>query len=51
MADYEVTTTEKDFRSIVVENDDEFYEDPTVYEFSNGRKFKCTDKSDSGVYS
>ena len=29
---------------------DEFYKPEDVYEFSNDRKFKSTDRTDSGIY-
>jgi len=45
-----VTTTTIDWRTQVLENDDEHFDRDDVYEFSNGRKFKDTDKSDSGIY-
>ena len=30
---------------------EEYYKADTAYEFSNGREFKSTDASDSGIYS
>lgn len=50
MSDQEVTTTTIDILTLVTELDDQHYENETVYEFSNGRKFESSDKSDSGVY-
>ena len=44
------TTSEKPWLAEVLEVDKEHYEPEDVYEFSNGRKFKSTDKTDSGVY-
>jgi len=36
---------------LVLEADPDHYEpEEGVYEFSNGRKFESTDKSDSGIY-
>jgi hypothetical protein len=49
MAEYEVTYSENNWLSVVLEHDDDYYEDPDVYEFT-GRKFKCTDKYNTGVY-
>ena len=43
-------TTETSLLQLVLENHPEHYEVEDVYEFSNGRKFKNTDGSDSGVY-
>jgi hypothetical protein len=45
-----MTTTEVPWLDIVLEADDEYYETEDVYEFSNGRTFESTDKTDSGVY-
>ena len=45
-----VTTTEIDMKSIVRTVDPEYDEPEVVYEFSNGREFKSTDRTDSGVY-
>ena len=36
--------------SIVLDNDKEHHEPEDVYVFGNGRKFKSSDKTDSGVY-
>ena len=43
-------TTEMNLLQLVLEQDPEHFEVEDVYEFSNGRKFKSTDRSDSGVY-
>jgi len=50
MPEYEVTYGENNWLAIVLEHDNEYYEDPYVYEFSNSRRFTCTDRYDSGVY-
>ena len=44
------TTTERTILKEVLELDEEHYEPEDVYEFSNGKKFKSTDKTDHGVY-
>ena len=44
------TTSDKNILDIVLELDDDHYEPEDVYEFSNERKFKSTDKTDSGIY-
>jgi hypothetical protein len=46
----QVTTSETDLLSEVVKADTEHYENDVAYEFSNGRKFESSDKSDSGIY-
>lgn len=38
------TSFEKDWLSIVVEQDPDHYDQDTAYKFSNGREFKSTDK-------
>lgn len=43
-------TSQKDFRSLVLEHEPEFYEIPWVYEFSNGRSFLDSGSS-KGIYS
>lgn len=43
-------TSQKDFRSLVLEHEPEFYEIPWVYEFSNGRKF-LDSGGNAGIYS
>jgi len=50
MAEYQVTSKEYPILDLVLQLDEEYYVQPDVYEFSNGRKFKCTDNSDHGVY-
>ena len=45
-----ITVREYDWRSLVVLYDPDHYKADVAYEFSNGRKFLSTDKSDSGVY-
>jgi len=46
------TPTHRDFswRSLVEGADKDHDKDPYVYRFSNGREFKSTDKTDSGIY-
>ena len=44
------TTSERNILDIVLELDDDHYEPEDVYEFSNERKFKSTDRTDSGIY-
>lgn len=44
------TTSQKSWLQEVLENDDEHFEPETVYEFSNDREFKSTDKSNHGIY-
>ena len=44
------TSSDKSWLAECVEHEPDFYEDQDVYEFSNDRKFKCTDKTDSGIY-
>ena len=43
-------TRTKQWLSLVVERDPDHYETPNAYEFSNGRVFKSSDRSASGVY-
>lgn len=50
MSDQKVTTTKTDLRTEVLKVDPEHYEAEDVYRFSNGKKFKSTDKSSSGIY-
>jgi len=50
MADNEVTISITDILSEVLKADKYHYETDTAYEFSNGRKFESSDKSDSGIY-
>lgn len=45
------THTTRDILSEVLKEDEEHFEPEDVYEFSNGRKFKSTDKNNSGIYS
>ena len=43
--------SKKSWLAEVLEYEEEdYYEPEDVYEFSNGRKFKSTDKSDHGFY-
>jgi len=44
------TTSERNILDIVLELDEAHYEPEVVYEFSNERKFKSTDRTDSGIY-
>ena len=44
------TTSNKSILDEVLELEDNFYDPEDVYEFSNGRKFKSTDRTDSGIY-
>jgi len=44
------TTSEKSWLAEVVELDPDHNKEEDVYEFSNQRKFKSTDKTDKGVY-
>ena len=45
------TTSDKSWLDEVVENEPDYYEDPYVYEFNQERrKFKSTDRTDSGIY-
>lgn len=44
------TTSERTILDEVLELDPDHYEPEDVYEFSNERNFKSTDKTDSGVY-
>jgi len=44
------TTSDKSWLSEVLEADPEHNEPEDVYEFSNGRKLKSTDKTDHGIY-
>ena len=44
------TTSETDFLSEVLKVDKDHYKDEDVYEFSNGRTFKNTDRTDKGIY-
>jgi hypothetical protein len=51
MADQQVNYSENNWLSIVTQHDKDHYKDDDVYEFNDGkRKFKSTDKTDSGVY-
>lgn len=50
MSDSKVTTSQTDMLTEVLTVDKEHYEPEDVYEFSNDRKFKSTDKTDHGVY-
>lgn len=50
MSDQVVNTSERNFLDLVLRADPEHYEEEIAYEFSNGRRFKSSDKSDSGVY-
>ena len=43
-------SSEISWLSIVQEADDELYEPEDIYEFSEDRKFKSTDRTDSGIY-
>ena len=42
--------SERNFKDIVTELDEDHYKDPDVYVFSNGRVFKCTDRTGGGAY-
>ena len=46
----EPTFREYTIKELVVKNDPEHYEDDDAYEFSNGRKFKSTDRGGNGIY-
>jgi hypothetical protein len=46
----EVTIRITDLLSEVLKVDKYHYETDTAYEFSNGRKFESSDKSNSGIY-
>ena len=50
MTEFEVSTREIDWRSVVIEADPDHFKDDIAYEFSNGRVFLSTDKSNSGIY-
>ena len=50
MADNEVTIRITEILSEVLKADKHHYETDVAYEFSNGRKFESSDKSDSGIY-
>ena len=39
-----------DILTEVIKADPDYYKQPVVYEFSNGRKFLCDDNSDNGIY-
>lgn len=41
---------EYSWESLVREADEDVDKPEDVYEFSNGRKFKSTDDTDSGIY-
>lgn len=45
-----VTTSQASWLSQVTKADKDHYETEDAYEFSNGRTFKSTDKTDHGVY-
>ena len=45
-----MTTSEKSILTEVLELDPEHFDPEDVYEFSNGKTFKSTDKTSSGVY-
>lgn len=44
------STSEKSWLAEVCDHDPDHYKEEDVYEFSNDRKFKSTDKTDTGVY-
>jgi len=44
------TTSDYSWEALVTKNDKDHKKDDEVYEFTGGRKFKSTDKTDSGVY-
>jgi hypothetical protein len=51
MADQQVTTKPIDYAALVRKVLGEEANKPeAVYEFSNGREFKSTDKTDHGIY-
>lgn len=43
-------TSEVTWLSVVLQVEPDKYKEEDVYEFSNGRKFKSTDKTNSGIY-
>lgn len=50
MAEPIPNTSERNILDKVLELDPAHYDPEDVYEFSNERKFKSTDRTDSGVY-
>ena len=48
---YKNNVTTIDFKSLVLAEEGPSYNEPeVVYEFSDGKKFKSTDATDSGIY-
>lgn len=45
-----VTTTTRDWKSLVLEHEKDYNKPEDVYRFSNGREFKNTDKQGGGPY-
>jgi hypothetical protein len=50
MADEAPTVRQISWIGEVLKSDPDHYKEEDVYRFSNGRTFKSTDKTDSGIY-
>jgi len=50
MADSEPTFRDFQWLQEVLKSDPEHYLEDDAYEMSNGKKFKSTDKTNSGIY-